>query len=257
MRQPLQPVDSGFERDAFDRVCLRRTALTKQPTVVIQGWAFSTDPKFPLTSVLLASKDDSTTLQNSGWSARPDVQTAYSATGYAIPKQCGFLIMGPWNSRQLPSIKLQHHNGTLAATDTYSVGKAVRIAALQADSDCFIGVDRAEILVADPTGWPKRLSDVLIAVYTSRWMWLFVVCITITTGIIAWYTKSKSARLMVIMSFICVFWACLRIGMYTIIAAGAWDVLARYLKPASILLMMGMCCSVAGAIFFKREESVS
>lgn len=239
----LSPADTSL----FDRVCLRRTALT-QRTVCVRGWVFSADPIHPITTVSTAIEPT----PDNGFPvnlARPDLRDHMVRDGVIHPSSPGFHTFtsikkeGDWF--ELAFFSGPEWIGELGGFDydkTYTIaGK---------HGEIVVGIDAIET-DGFRSGTPLRESvkRVLLKIAASPAAWIAGLLMGgVSLAVLLIFRNREQTNLWILSAAVLAIWALIRLGFYSLISAAAWAAEPRYLQGTAVFGMLAVATLVLGAV---------
>ncbi len=233
--------DVGTERKLFDLEFVRRSDdIPKERKIDVQGWAFVNSPGRKIESVVIGSgeEEDASVKQME----RPDVDKGFLAQAGWKPHAVGF--QSTVESISPDDVRItyilddgSHVQGT--HLKQMMVSKLVNKAS--ANSDVLQGIDYAKADGGNlPQSRTRKIQDALVY-FSNRAAvhWIGFVLVLLAVGVMAKVfadsQNSCAKSMLMLIAFAFPMW-CLRILLYSVIDAAAWNGnQIRYLAPANAL----------------------
>jgi len=247
---PTRPMDDAelrpFEKNVFDRVCLRRISLAYD-TVRIQGWAFSKNPDFPITGISThedATSKDATSVSD----PRPDVQQMLTKEDFKPPSGSGFSLSttlinrGDWFALSLFS-----GSELVGKSTDFDFGKTYVLAGQH--GDIMMGIDIVAPSYREKSSLMEQFKVIALNLSSSANAWVVGLLLGLASLLVLLSIRPASLGCpWLLAAAVFAIWALTRLGFYTLISAAAWEAEPRYLQNTAVFGALAIAALTIGAV---------
>lgn len=235
--------DLGYQKELFDSVAMRRSALiTSGRTYALQGWAFVDAADRKIRSVEIGSVNAGTAGQMT-YMKRPDVETAYDRANGVRPDVVGFKVYSKTESKGLVVLSYVLDNGERITNQSMLTTSGVSQLGGADGAVLFQGVDYVQVGDHKRNGWRHSAQTYMVDLSNRPEVpALAMVCIA-ALALFAILSKAvadiERRRLLVGVWLILVL-VFSRIAFYGLLESEAWAVDIRYMMSANLMLVVAL-----------------